>query len=94
MPAVYNVSMVAENPSTKLIDRIVSDPKVMVGKPVIKGTRLTVERVLELLANEVSAQQIIEQYPGLTRDDIRACLAFASQSLSRTAFLPLTGESA
>ncbi|QDU91543.1 hypothetical protein Pla175_49720 [Pirellulimonas nuda] len=61
-----------------LPDRIVLDPSVLVGKPAVKGTRIAVEFVLELLANEWSEQQILENYPGLEHDDITACLNHAS----------------
>jgi uncharacterized protein (DUF433 family) len=56
-------------------DRIVVDPEVLDGKPVIRGTRLAVEFILELLAAGQSETDILAGYPGLTRDDIRACLA-------------------
>ncbi len=62
-------------------DRIVIDPAVLVGKPVVKGTRLAVEFILDLLANGWSEEQIITNYPGLTREDLRACLAYASEIL-------------
>ncbi|MCL2647120.1 MAG: DUF433 domain-containing protein [Phycisphaerales bacterium] len=62
-------------------ERITVDPKVLVGKPVIKGTRLAVEFIAELLAEGWSNQQIIDNYPGITADDIRARLAYASESL-------------
>jgi uncharacterized protein (DUF433 family) len=58
--------------------RIVVDPEVLDGKPVIRGTRLAVEFILELLAAGQSETDILAGYPGLTRDDIRACLAYAS----------------
>jgi uncharacterized protein (DUF433 family) len=57
--------------------RIVVDPEVMVGKPVIRGTRLAVEFVLELLAAGQSENEIPTNYPGLTREDILACLFYA-----------------
>lgn len=57
-------------------ERIVLDPKVMVGKPTVKGTRLTVEFIIELLAQGWSEAEILRNYPGLTVQDIRACLAF------------------
>lgn len=63
-----------------LLERISIDPKVMVGKPVIRGTRLTVEYILGLLANGVIIEEILEEYPGLEKDDILACLLFASKS--------------
>ena len=78
----------------QLLERITCDPGVMVGKPVIKGTRLTVEFILNLLAHGSSAANIIDEYDGLTTEDIQACLLFASQSLSSTSFMPLVAESA
>jgi uncharacterized protein (DUF433 family)/uncharacterized protein YuzE len=61
--------------------RITSDPKVMLGKPVIKGTRLPVEYILNLLASGVTPEEIIAEYDGVSEQDIRACLRFAAQSL-------------
>lgn len=57
--------------------RIVAHPDVLVGKPVIQGTRISVELIMDLLAAGYSAEQIIEQYDHLTREDIQACLAYA-----------------
>jgi uncharacterized protein (DUF433 family) len=62
-------------------ERIAVDPQVMVGKPVVKGTRLTVEFIIDLLAQGWSEAEILRNYPGLTVQDIRACLAYASQRL-------------
>ncbi len=76
----------------KLLKRIVIDPKVMVGKPVIRGTRLTVQHILGLLARDATVDDIIQEYEGLTREDILACLLFARETLEDTAFVPLTGE--
>jgi uncharacterized protein (DUF433 family) len=59
-------------------ERIVVDPEVLAGKPVIRGTRLAVELILELLAAGLPENQILENYPGLTREDILACLGYAS----------------
>jgi uncharacterized protein (DUF433 family) len=78
----------------QLLERIVINSKVMVGKPVIKGTRLTVEYVLNLLAHGATATEILNEYDGLTQEDIQACLLFASRSLENTTFLPLTAEKA
>lgn len=78
----------------QLLERISSDPKVMAGKPVIRGTRLTVEFILNLLAHGSTTEEIVEEYKGLIPDDIQACLFFASQSLSNTAFMPLVPEPA
>lgn len=63
------------------LQRIVSDPKVMQGKPVIRGTRLTVEYILDLLASGATLDEILTEYDGLSEQDIRACLRFAAQSL-------------
>jgi uncharacterized protein (DUF433 family) len=60
-------------------DRITADPKVLVGKPVIKGTRLAVEFILELLANGWSETQILDNYPGVIHEDIVACLRYANE---------------
>jgi len=78
----------------QLLDRITLNPKVMVGKPVIKGTRLTVEYILNLLAHGATTEEILEEYNGLTPEDIQACLLFATRSLENTSFMPLTVESA
>ena len=56
-------------------DRITIDPEVLVGKPVIVGTRIAVEFVIELLANDWAETDILRNYPGLTHQDIQACLA-------------------
>jgi uncharacterized protein (DUF433 family) len=61
-----------------LLERIVLDPAVMTGKPVIKGTRLTVDFILNLFAHGATTQEILDEYQGLTPDDIRACFLFAS----------------
>ena len=64
----------------------------MVGKPVIKGTRLTVEFILKLLAYGSTPQEILDEYAGLTREDFQACLLFASRSLVTTTFLSLSAK--
>ena len=74
----------------QLLDRIGINPKVMVGKPVIKGTRLTVEFILNLLAHGTTINEILKEYEGLTYEDIQACLLFASRSLESTEFMPLS----
>ncbi|MBM3767001.1 MAG: DUF433 domain-containing protein [Acidobacteria bacterium] len=62
-------------------DRIIVDPKILVGKPVIKGTRLAVEFIVELLAAGWTRGQIIENYPHICLEDIQACLAYAAELL-------------
>ncbi|MCC7354958.1 MAG: DUF433 domain-containing protein, partial [Anaerolineae bacterium] len=61
----------------QLLSRITMDPKVVVGKPVIKGTRLTVEYILNLLAHGATVQEVLTEYDGLTQEDVQACLLFA-----------------
>jgi len=70
----------------KLLERIVIDSKIMVGKPTIKGTRLTVQLILKLLAQGMSTQEVLSEYQHITEEDIHACLLFAANSLDRTTF--------
>ncbi len=77
-----------------LLERITLNPNVMVGKPVIRGTRLTVEYILGLLASGASVAEVLEEYESLSEEDIRACLLFASRTLADTSFMPLHSETA
>jgi uncharacterized protein (DUF433 family) len=61
--------------------RIALDPNILVGKPIIKGTRLAVEFVIDLLAQGWSIEEILRNYPGITPEDIQACLSYASATL-------------
>ena len=63
----------------KLLERITMNPKIMVGKPVIRGTRLTVESILNRLAHGMAAEEIIEEYKALSIHDIEACRMFVSK---------------
>lgn len=76
----------------QLLERIVVNPKVLAGKPVIKGTRLSVEYILNLLAHGASSTEILREYNGLSPEDIQACILFASKSLSNITFMPLLIE--
>jgi uncharacterized protein (DUF433 family) len=67
---------------------IESDPKIMMGKPVIKGTRLTVELILEKIAAGESFEQIMDAHPRLTREAIRAAIAFAAENLRADVIYP------
>ena len=78
----------------KILDRIILNPKIMVGKPVIRGTRLTVDFILNLLAHGTSENEILNEYKGLTIEDIQACYLFATKSLENTTFMPMMEESA
>lgn len=77
-----------------LLQRITVNPKVMAGKPVIKGTRLAVEYILNLLAHGATVAEIVSEYKGLTPEDIQACILFATRFLGDTTFMPLTVETA
>ena len=66
-------------------ERIVLSPEVRFGKPTVKGTRLTVGDILGYLAAGMSDDEVLADFPQLTRDDIRACLAFAAERERRLA---------
>lgn len=76
----------------QLLERITLNPKVMTGKPVIKGTRLSVEFILGLLAQGATSAEILAEYEGLTAEDLQACFLFATKSLREIEFMPLMAE--
>ncbi len=78
--------------SDQLLKRINLDPKVVTGKPVIKGTRLTVQYILGLLAQGSTFEEILQEYKGITKNDILACLQYASETIENTTFMPLAVE--
>lgn len=82
MYAAYNIIMNWQ-------ERIIADPKVLAGKPVIKGTRIAVEFILDLLANGWSESEILQNYPRLTREDIQACLSYASALIKSERVYPI-----
>jgi uncharacterized protein (DUF433 family) len=63
-----------------MIDRITADPKILGGKPIIKGTRLSVEFILELLASDMAEDEILADYPHIKKEDVHACLSYAARS--------------
>ena len=73
-------------------ERIVVDPEIMAGKPVVKDTRLAVEFIVDLLAQGWPQTEIMRNYPGLTEEDIRACLNYASAVLRAERVYPLPAE--
>ena len=73
-------------------EHIAADPAVLVGKPVIKGTRLAVEFILELIAEGWSEADMLRTYPGLTREQILACVACAKDRLSEEKLLSVPDE--
>ena len=70
-------------------EHITVDPAVLVGKPVIRGTRLAVEFIVELLAQGWTQEEILDNYPCITREDIQACLAYASAMLHAERVYPV-----
>ncbi len=70
-------------------ERIEINTEILSGKPIVKGTRIAVEHIIDLLASGWSQTDIIANYPGITQEDIRACLAYASASLHAEKVFPL-----
>ena len=70
-------------------EHITIDPKVLVGKPVIKGTRIAVEFVIDLLAQGWPESEILRNYPALTHEDILACLKYAGETLHSEKVYPV-----
>ena len=69
----------AAEPAPSPLDRIVVDPKIMLGKPTVRGTRIPVELVLEQLSYDLAPSVLFAAYPRLTAEDIKACIAYARQ---------------
>ncbi len=76
----------------ELLQRIVVNPKVMVGKPLIRGTRITVEQVLRLLSQGITVEQILKDYPHLTKDDVAAVLLYAAKVTGGEEVFPIIIE--
>ena len=76
----------------QLLRRITLDPKVLAGKPVIKGTRLSVEYILNLRAHGAPEEEILNEYPGVTVEDLQACYLFAGKALEDKTYMPLVME--
>jgi uncharacterized protein (DUF433 family) len=72
-----------------MIARITANPQILGGKPIIRGTRISVEFILELLASNVSEGEILEDYPHLTIEDVQACLKYAAQSCKNEIYVEL-----
>lgn len=77
----------------QLLEKISCDAAVLRGKPVIAGTRLSVEFILSQMAHGATIADLVEEYPRLTPEDVQACLLFASHSISDTCFMPLGASS-
>ncbi|RRA98744.1 DUF433 domain-containing protein [Larkinella rosea] len=73
----------------QILQRIETNPEVLVGKPVIRGTRLSVQFILNLLGHGESIESILQEYDYINREDIQACLLFANRVLDDNMFMPL-----
>ncbi len=71
------------------MERITVNPKILGGKPIIQGTRISVEHILDLLASDVSQEEILEDYKHLSKEDIHACLKYAARSMKNEIYLNL-----
>ena len=74
--------------------RIAVDPAVTLGKPVIRGTRLTADFIVDLLAHDVTVPEILAEYRGLAAEDVSACLLFAARVLGASSFVPASAAAA
>ena len=74
-----------------MTDRIIVDPNILVGKPVVRGTRLSVAFLLGLMADGWPESEILRNYPGLAREDVLACLAYAYERVSEERVFPRAG---
>jgi len=77
----YNGVIMMVKPKKYLLERITVDPNIMVGKPVIRGLRITVEQILKALANGVTLEDLLEDYPELEQEDIQAALLYAAERI-------------
>ncbi len=74
---------------TELLRRISVDPNICFGKPCIRGHRIWVSLILDMLAEGVSVEEILDNYPGITEEDVRACIAYGSE-MSRERYVEIT----
>ena len=72
----------------ELLDRIVINPKVMVGKPIIKGTRIPIDMIVKLVAQGMTIEEILEDYPKLSKEDVKAALLYSAEVVGGESILP------
>ena len=77
------------NTEEELLERVVVNPKIMGGKPIVKGTRITVEQVLKMLAQGLTTQEILKDYPHLSKDDVAAVLLYAAKVAGEEEIYPI-----
>ena len=70
-------------------ERIVIDPEILAGKPIVRGTRLAVEFIIDLLAQGWTEAELLRNYPGLAHEDVQACLGYASATLQAEKVYPM-----
>ena len=75
----------------QLLERITIDPQIMVGKPTVRGLRITVEQILESLAGGISIEELLEDYPELQREDLQAALLYASEVIAKEKVYAIQG---
>jgi uncharacterized protein (DUF433 family) len=75
-----------------LPDRIEINPDVLTGKPVVKGTRISVELIMELLSEKWAVKEILDNYPALDREDVYACLRYATETLKSERVYPVATD--
>jgi uncharacterized protein (DUF433 family) len=78
------------NTEEDLLERIVINPKIMDGKPIVKGTRITVEQVLKMLAQGLTTKEILKDYPHLSKEDVAAVLLYAAKVACEEDVYPVT----
>jgi uncharacterized protein (DUF433 family) len=78
------------NTEEALLERIVVNQKIMGGKPIVKGTRITVEQVLKMLAQDLTTKEILMDYPHLSKDDVTAVLLYAAKVAGEEEIYPVT----
>lgn len=76
-----------------MLDRITANPQILGGKPIVRGTRISVEFILDLLASDVSEDEILTDYPHLTKADIQACLRYAARAFKNEIYVELVPAS-
>jgi len=74
---------------TNFLERIIIDPEIMAGKPVIRGTRIPVDLLIKLVAQGLSLEEIIKDYPHITKEDIQAALLYGSEVVANEDVFPL-----
>jgi uncharacterized protein (DUF433 family) len=91
---LYFFSGIAVDLCMNLLERIEIHPQILAGKPVIKGTRISVHYILGLLTHGESPESIVKDHPNITTDDVYACIEFASEVLQDTSFVLFPKERA